>query len=246
MFTGIIEHQGTVETLERRANSGRIVVRAPKLAEELKVAGSVAVNGCCLTVVARTLDGFAADLSPETLRRTTFGEMKSGTHVNLERPLGAGAELGGHFVQGHVDGVGRVVSLRRATAAADAEGGSGGDGEASWWLEISLPKEVAAYVAEKGSLAVDGISLTVAAVRGGRAGFAIIPYTYLHTNVRGLKKGDAVNLEADVLAKYVERLLVAREASKGRAGKTVKPGAPKRNPAKAKHAGRTRQHERRL
>jgi riboflavin synthase len=230
VFTGIVEHQGTVESLERGANGARITVRAPELADGLKVAGSIAVNGCCLTVVERTSDGFAADLSPETLRRTTFGEMKTGTRVNLERPLGAGAELGGHFVQGHVDGVGRVVSLRRESMPSAAVGDLRGGGEANWWLEISLPEEVAAYVAEKGSLAVDGISLTVAAARNRRAGFAIIPYTYSHTNVRGLKKGDAVNLEADVLAKYVERLIVARESAKERGRRS----AARRRSAKAK------------
>ena len=218
MFTGIIEHQGVVESLERGSGGGRIVVRAGELSGELRVAASIAVNGCCLTVVECTPSGFAADLSPETLRRTTFGEMMRGARVNLERPLGAGAELGGHFVQGHVDGVGRVARLER-------DGSASGDGTASaaaavkndesnWWLEISMPEEIAKYVAEKGSIAIDGISLTVAAMKHGVAAFAIIPYTYAHTNISALAAGDAVNLEADVLAKYVERLLDAREARK--------------------------------
>jgi riboflavin synthase len=220
VFTGIIEHQGVVESLERGSGGGRIVVRAGEMADELRIAASIAVNGCCLTIVECTPEGFAADLSPETLRRTTFGEMMRGVRVNLERPLGASAELGGHFVQGHVDGVGRVVRLTR-------EGGAGGDGaasaaaaakdeedEANWWLEISMPDEIAKYVAEKGSIAIDGISLTVAAVKNGVAAFAIIPYTYAHTNISSLAAGNAVNLEADVLAKYVERLLEAREARK--------------------------------
>ncbi len=189
-------------------------MRAPELASELRVAASIAVNGCCLTVVERTANGFAADLSPETLRRTTFGTMKRGARVNLERPLGAGAELGGHFVQGHVDGVGRVVRLEREGAARGDGATAAKNEESNWWLEISLPEEIALYVAEKGSIAIDGISLTVAAVKDGVAAFAIIPYTYAHTNIRALAQGDAVNLEADVLAKYVERLLEAREARK--------------------------------
>jgi riboflavin synthase len=217
VFTGIIEHQGTVESLESGAGGGRIVVRAPELVDELRVAASIAVNGCCLTVVARTVDGFAADLSPETLRRTTFGEMKRGARVNLERPLGAGAELGGHFVQGHVDGVGRVVRLTRE-GGDEAAAGAAKNAESNWWLEISLPNEVARYVAEKGSIAVDGISLTVAATGDGTAAFAIIPYTYAHTNFSTLAEGDAVNLEADVLAKYVERLLEAREPTGDKLG----------------------------
>ncbi len=218
MFTGIIEHQGVVESLERGLGGGRITVRAGELASELRVAASIAVNGCCLTVVECTAEGFAADLSPETLRRTTFGEMKRGTRVNLERPLGAGAELGGHFVQGHVDGVGRVGRLTREGEASGDGAASAGAAvkkdEANWWLEISMPDEIARYVAEKGSIAIDGISLTVAAVKDGVAAFAIIPYTYAHTNISALAAGDAVNLEADVLAKYVERLLDAREARK--------------------------------
>lgn len=204
-----------IESLETSRAGARLVVRAPELASELRIAGSVAVNGCCLTVVEKTRDGFAADLSPETLRRTTFGAMKPGTRVNLERPLGAGAELGGHFVQGHIDGVGRVTRLTRATTSSKR--GASGDAaaaDANWWLEIALPKEVVAYVAEKGSLAVDGISLTVAQARNGQAAFAIIPYTYSHTNIQSLAKGAAVNLEADVLAKYVERIFEARAAAK--------------------------------
>jgi riboflavin synthase len=144
--------------------------------------------------------------------------MKRGTRVNLERPLGAGAELGGHFVQGHVDGVGRVGRLTREGEASGDGAASAGAAvkkdEANWWLEISMPDEIARYVAEKGSIAIDGISLTVAAVKDGVAAFAIIPYTYAHTNISALAAGDAVNLEADVLAKYVERLLDAREARK--------------------------------
>jgi riboflavin synthase len=204
MFTGIIEHQGVIESLECSASGGRIRVRAPKLAASLEIAGSIAVNGCCLTIVERNGETFIADLSPETLQRTTFGEMKSGLKVNLERPLTAGKELGGHFVQGHVDAMGRVVrlipvSVERTTAE-----------DGNWLLEVLVPSEIRHYVAEKGSITVDGISLTVASWREGVAGFAIIPYTYAHTNLRGFAAGAGVNLEADVLAKYIERLLDAR------------------------------------
>jgi riboflavin synthase len=208
MFTGIIELQGTVDALDRNENGGRLRVRAPELAGALAVSGSIAVNGCCLTIVERDAETFAADLSPETIRRTTFAELKTGAPVNLERPLTAGKELGGHFVQGHVDAVGRVVRLAREGAAATPNNDA--NGESNWWLEIGVPEEVTGYVAEKGSIAVDGIGLTVASWRDGVASFAIIPYTYSHTNVRAFSEGAGVNLEADVLAKYVERLLDAR------------------------------------
>ncbi|HWZ57035.1 MAG TPA: riboflavin synthase, partial [Verrucomicrobiae bacterium] len=139
---------------------------------------------------------FAADLSSETLRRTSFGEIKPGARVNLERPLTAGKEFGGHFVQGHVDGIGRVTRW-------EAEG-------ANWWLGVRVPRELARYVAMKGSISVDGISLTVANLAGDTVEAAIIPFTYANTNLQSLRVGDAVNLEADILAKYVERILEAR------------------------------------
>jgi len=193
MFTGIVEHVGRIESLERNAQGGRLRVHAGPLATSLAVAGSVAVNGCCLTVIERAGETFAADLSAETLRRTALGEMKPGARVNLERPLTAGKELGGHFVQGHVDGVGRVTRLQ-------PEG-------ANWWLGVRVPAELERYVATKGSIAIDGISLTVASIADGIVEAAIIPFTYANTNLQTLVPGDAVNLEADILAKYVERLL---------------------------------------
>jgi riboflavin synthase len=207
MFTGIVEHQGVIESLEHTGSGGRIRVRAPQLAPSLEISASIAVNGCCLTVVQRDAETFSADISPETLRRTTFAELKSGTRVNLEKPLTAGQELGGHIVQGHVDSVGRITkwALENTAAGSAAE-------ERNWWLAVSIPAKIAAYVAEKGSLTVDGISLTVAAWSDGVAGFAIIPYTYAHTNLLSAKIGDAVNLEADIFAKYVERVLDARRS----------------------------------
>jgi riboflavin synthase len=205
MFTGIIEHQGTIESLEHSGSGGRIRVRAPRLAPALEISASIAVNGCCLTVVHRDAESFSADLSPETIRRTTFAEMKSDARVNLEKPLTAGQELGGHIVQGHVDAVGRIVKWAPEGSATNSS-----LEDQNWWLSVNIPDEIAAYVAEKGSLTVDGISLTVASWSDGIASFAIIPYTYAHTNLRGARAGDAVNLEADIFAKYVERLLDAR------------------------------------
>jgi riboflavin synthase len=197
MFTGIVEAVGVLQSLDRRADGERIEIRAPQEVLPLGLGNSIAVNGCCLTIAGTRGDVFGADLSRETLRRTSFGELKVGTNVNLERPLTAGKELGGHFVEGHVDGVGRIARLV-------PEG-------ANWWLSVRVPQELGRYVASKGSIAVDGISLTVASWRDEIAEVAIIPFTYAHTNLRGLTVGDPVNIECDVLAKYMERLLEASQ-----------------------------------
>ncbi len=200
MFTGITEHVGKIDSLAHGKEGGRIRVSlsgARQIAAEMKPGDSISVNGCCLTVVECKKTGFSADLSGETLRRTAFGEMKPGAVVNLERPLLAGARLGGHFVQGHVDGIGRVTGL-----APEGE---------NWWLSVRVPEDLRRYVAEKGSIAIDGISLTVASWRDGVADIAIIPFTYTHTNVRAMAVGNAVNLETDILAKYVESLIEARK-----------------------------------
>lgn len=204
MFTGIIEATGTTESIAIKGESARIVIRAPELLAALPISASVAVNGCCLTVVEKTAETFAADLSGETLRRTSFGEMTAGTAVNLEKPLTAGAQLGGHFVQGHVDGVGRVAHLRPEGPAS---------APTAWWLGVRVPEPLEKYVAMKGSIALDGISLTIAGWRDGIVETAIIPYTFQHTNIGRMALGDPVNIEADMLAKYVERLLEARAAS---------------------------------
>ena len=199
MFTGIVEHLGKMESLDRTPQGGRLRVNladAPEIAASIKIADSIAVNGCCLTVVEISDGIFAADLSVETLRRTSLDEMKPGQPVNLERPLAANARLGGHFVQGHVDGIGRVTRLEP-------------EGE-NWWLSVRVPEEIARYVAMKGSIAIDGISLTVAGWRDGIVDIAVIPFTYEHTNVQGMIPGAAVNVECDILAKYVERMLDAR------------------------------------
>jgi riboflavin synthase len=205
LFTGIIEHIGTIETLELKPGGGRVTIQAPTVASALAISGSIAVNGCCLTVVALGKKQFSADLSPETIEKTSFGakngSLKKGVRVNLEQPLTAGKEFGGHFVLGHVDGWGRVTHL-------DPEGPESG----SWRYGVEVPEEFARYIVPKGSITIDGISLTVAQWdKNSRiAEAAVIPYTYEHTNLRDCRPGDAVNLEGDVLGKYVERYLEAR------------------------------------
>ena len=191
MFTGIIEHLGSVARLEAGASGGKLTVAAPSLAPHLAVSASVAVNGCCLTVIHRDGEHFSADLSGETLGKTSFATLKTGARVNLEQPLTAGKEFGGHFVLGHVDGTGRVAHL-----VAEGE---------SWSYGVEVPPELARYIVLKGSITIDGISLTIARWQNRVAEVAVIPYTYQHTNLRDRVAGDAVNLEADILGKYLER-----------------------------------------
>jgi riboflavin synthase len=207
MFTGIIEHLGIIDSLNLHASGGRLTIHAPTVAPQLAIANSIAVNGCCLTVVAMEDGEFSADLSAETIRKTSMGEWKPGTRVNLEQPLTAGKEFGGHFVLGHVDTVGRVSRL-----APEGK---------NWWYGVEVPESFARYIVPQGSIAIDGISLTVARWHGRVAEVAIIPFTYDHTNVRDKKTGDAVNLEGDVLGKYVERYLEARNAVKPVSNLTV-------------------------
>jgi riboflavin synthase len=205
VFTGIIEHFGTIEALDRKPGGGRVSIHAPGLAPALAVSNSIAVNGCCLTVVALNKEQFSADLSGETVHKTSFGAkiggLKKGSKVNLEQPLTAGKEFGGHFVQGHVDGTGRVTRL-------EPEGPEGNN----WWFAVEVPEDFARYIVPKGSITIDGISLTVARWNSHTrvAEVAVIPYTYGHTNIQDRKPGDAVNLEGDVLGKYVERYLETR------------------------------------
>lgn len=203
MFTGIIEHTGTIESLSLHSDGGRVAIHASAVSPALTVSNSIAVNGCCLTIVSRDNERFSADLSGETIRRTSFGAsgsgLKTGSRVNLEQPLTAGKEFGGHFVLGHVDGIGRVTHLRP-------------EGE-NWWYGVQVPEDFARYIVPKGSITIDGISLTVAHWRNRVVEIAVIPYTYEHTNLRDRKPGDAVNLEGDVLGKYIERHLEARAAA---------------------------------
>ncbi len=197
MFTGLVEYVGTIESFDGGDQGARIRVNAGPLTDGLAKSGSIAVNGCCLTATEVSGAVFSADLSGETLRCTSLGGVKPGTRVNLERPLTAVKELGGHFMQGHVDGVGRATRL-------DSEG-------PNWWFGVRVPDELARYVAMKGSIALDGISLTVAGWHDGVVETAIIPFTYDHTNLSSLTVGDPVNVEVDILAKYVERFLESRE-----------------------------------
>ena len=207
MFTGIIEHLGTVESLKTSSQGGRLTIRAPTLAQNLTISNSIAVNGCCLTIVATENERFSADLSGETLRKTSLGEWKAGTRINLEQPLTAGKEFGGHIVLGHVDTIGRVARLES-------------EGE-NWWYGVEVPESFARYIVPQGSITIDGISLTVARWNGRVAEVAVIPFTYEHTNIRDKKIGDAVNLEGDVLGKYVERYLEARPGSKSPSNLTI-------------------------
>jgi riboflavin synthase len=210
MFTGIIEHLGTIEALDLKHNGGRVTIHAPSVAPSLVVSNSIAVNGCCLTIVELHHSRFSADLSGETIRKTSFGAdgagLKQGARVNLEQPLTAGKEFGGHFVLGHVDTIGHVTNL-----TAEGE---------NWWLGVQIPEEFARYVVPKGSITIDGVSLTLARWQNNIAEVAVIPYTYEHTNIRDRKPGDAVNLEGDILGKYVERYLEAREGT-ARVGSTI-------------------------
>jgi riboflavin synthase len=207
MFTGIIEHLGVVDSLKLHAEGGRLTIHAPTVAPRLAIANSIAVDGCCLTVVALENERFSADLSAETIRKTSMGEWKSGLHVNLEQPMTAGKEFGGHFVLGHVDTIGRVARLEP-------------EGE-NWWYGVEVPDSFAKSIVPQGSIAIDGISLTVARWNGRVAEIAIIPFTYQHTNIRGKKIGGAVNLEGDVLGKYVERYLEARSGAKPASNLTI-------------------------
>ncbi len=200
MFTGIIDHQGAIDSLKLTASGGRLTIHAPTLAKHLAVSNSIAANGCCLTIVSHEKGHFSADLSAETLRKTSLHEWTSGMQVNLEQPLTADKEFGGHFVLGHVDTIGRVTRLEP-------------EGE-NWWYAIEVPESFARNIVPQGSITIDGISLTVARWHNSIAEAAIIPYTYGHTNIRHNKIGDAVNLEGDILGKYVERYLEVRNAAK--------------------------------
>jgi len=199
MFTGIVEEVGRVQAVEARAQGSRLRIEAALVVEDLREGDSVAVSGVCLTAAEIGGSGFWADVSRETLERSTLGEARAGTRVNLERALRAGGRLGGHIVQGHVDGTGVVRAMEER---------GGGD----WWLEVEAPAELSRYLVFKGSIAVDGISLTVARVDGPVFAVAVIPHTWAHTTLKDARPGVRVNLETDILAKYVERLLEQMEA----------------------------------
>jgi riboflavin synthase len=199
MFTGLIEATGVVDAVQT-AETGRRMRIATPLAAELADGDSIAVNGVCLTVTDRTPAGFSATVSPETLRVTTLGGAATGTRVNLELPLKHDGRLGGHFVLGHVDGVGRIVSIVP-------------DGEC-YWLEVDVPSALAGYLIPKGSIAIDGISLTIATLEGSRVRIQIVPFTWSHTALGALSPGDPVNVETDMIGKYVARLMNVNGLSK--------------------------------
>ena len=193
MFTGLVEEMGTIEHAEPDEGGRRLVVTAPVVGQGLTIGDSVSLNGCCQTVVDTGGASFTVVAVPETLRRTNLGELVEGDRVNLERPVRLMDRLGGHLVQGHVDAVGRVRVVRE-----EAPG---------WWLSIAADREVMRYVALKGSVTVDGVSLTVAGVDEGGFEVAIIPHTWEATILSQYRPGSEVNLEVDLLARYLERLL---------------------------------------
>jgi len=202
----LITEVGSIEDLTGPGHTRRLTVQAPRTSDALRVGDSVAVSGVCLTAVeVHPGRSFSADLAAETLARTSLGHLHPGARVNLELPLPAGAPLGGHVVQGHVEGVGRLLSLKPASGA---EAGSSAASSAAndWWLRFSLPADLSRYVIEKGSIAVEGISLTVAALHDHEVTIAIIPHTYSATNLSSLPPAALLNIETDVLAKYAEKL----------------------------------------
>ncbi|HUZ03975.1 MAG TPA: riboflavin synthase [Acidobacteriaceae bacterium] len=206
MFTGLIEATGTVIGLQPTKGTPRIIVAGPaELVQRLHTGDSVAVSGVCLTAldIDSEANHFGADLAAETIARTSLSHLKAGSRVNLELPTPAGTPLGGHIVQGHVDGMGELQSLQPVVMGADSAA-------TDWWLYLSIPENCVRYVVEKGSITVEGISLTVAKLEGNMVTIAVIPHTYTATNLRTLTAGAPLNIEVDVLAKYAERLTAAK------------------------------------
>ena len=194
MFTGIVEELGTVESLETRSAGARLKVRCTTVMQDMTEGASIAVNGVCLTAVDPRPDSFSADLAPETLTRSNLGALRAGSRVNLERPLSPSGRLSGHIVQGHVDGTGEFLSLEAL-------------GDENWWLRIRIPAALDPFLVFKGSIAIDGISLTIASLEADVLAVTIIPHTYRNTTLAGYRAGSRVNLECDILAKHVEKLL---------------------------------------
>ena len=201
MFTGIIEETGSVARIDTLTAGARLEIRCRTVLEDVTSGASISVNGVCLTAVSLTRGSFSADVSPETLRRSSLGALEVGSPVNLERPLSPSGRLGGHLVQGHVDGTGEFLALDPL-------------GDGNWWFTVRIPAEIDRYVVEKGSIAIDGISLTVASIEAGVLAATIVPTTYATTALGSHRPGDRVNVECDILAKYVEKLLVNRKEPK--------------------------------
>jgi riboflavin synthase len=201
MFTGLIEEVGHITEIATANGASRITVSATRASRELKLGDSVAVSGVCLTAVKIAAGkSFSADLAPETISRTSFAHLTKGALVNLELPMRAGAPLGGHIVQGHVDGVAKLLSLEKIKNSDD------------YWLRLKIPQELTRYVVEKGSITIEGISLTVAKIDSNEVSIAIIPHTYKATNLHSLKPGAPLNIEVDVLAKYAEKMALEKSA----------------------------------
>ena len=193
MFTGLVEEIGTVVSIVENGGNHRITVKAPQSAPELKQGNSIAVSGVCLTALDIKPDTFCADLAKETWTRTSFSRITEGAQINLELPLKVDARMGGHIVQGHVDGTGRLIGLEPIPNADD------------FWMHIEIPEDLEKYVVFKGSISIEGISLTVASLEGLRMTIAIIPHTIKMTNLQSLQPGDPVNIETDIVAKYLEK-----------------------------------------
>ena len=201
MFTGIVEEVGRIARIDQKGENRRIVIEAQKAPKELKTGDSCAVSGVCLTALDITPTSFAADLAPETWVRTSLSRITAGALVNLELPLRADGRMGGHMVQGHVDGVGKLIEFERIPNSDD------------YWLHVEVPAELEKYLVYKGSIAIEGISLTVARLEGLKCTIAIIPHTVEMTNLGSLKPGDPVNIETDIVAKYLEKWMRKPEAS---------------------------------
>jgi riboflavin synthase len=198
MFTGLIEATGTIVSIEVRSGAHRITISAPTVAAKLKTGDSIAVSGVCLTALDIGPETFHADLAAETVARTSLTQLAPGSVVNLELPTAAGTPLGGHIVQGHVDGTGTLQSLEAVNPKA-------GKNQTDWWLQIEVPENTRPWIVEKGSIAIEGISLTIASWDGKTATIAVIPHTYAATNLRTLKPGALINIEADVLMKLASQ-----------------------------------------
>ena len=194
MFTGLIQQTGTIAAVESSGPTTHLRVSAPGIASRLKEGDSIAVSGVCLTALSPNANVFEADLAQETIARTSLARLAPGSLVNLELPTPAGTPLGGHIVQGHVDATGDVISIEQAASGSEDR-----------WLKIEIPQTLDQYVVEKGSITVEGISLTVASIVHSLVTIAIIPHTYRATNLHALKPGDPVNIEVDVLARYAEK-----------------------------------------
>ena len=192
MFTGIVEELGTVET-----PGSRLTIQCSKVLDDLTQGASIAVNGVCLTAIGLQSDSLSADLAPETLRRSNLGDLRSGARVNLERPVTPATRLSGHIVQGHVDGTAGFVALQPLA-------------DGNWWLSVRIPGDLDRYVIHKGSITLDGVSLTIASLESGVAGVAIVPHTYENTVMREYRAGVPINVEVDLIGKYVEKLMIPR------------------------------------